>query len=500
MMKKDWLCERVAVSPNSLALLIGDEQWTYAELDLLVNAVYGRLQTEGVQPDDKIGVFMPNCLEYVCIIHALARLGAILVPINTRLTEREVAWQIEHVACKFVLYKEQPEWLIVNNQWLMVNDSWLEPTNFTIHHSPFTIHHLQAIVFTSGTSGKPKGVQLTFANHFYSAMASSYRLGVQSDDVWLSCLPLYHVGGLAVIFRSCLYGTAVDLHSRFVLDEVNHALDGKPITLISVVPTMLFRLLETRSFWPDSLRLILLGGAAASAELVNRANTLPRQTAVSNPKPLVATTYGMTEAASQVATLLPAEVAKKPASVGKPLLFTAVKIVDEYGNEQPANSYGEIIVTSPTVMAGYYNLQSPISQPKVANLQSHHTGDIGYLDDDGDLWIVQRRSDLIVSGGENVYPAEVEVVLRSHPSVHQCCVVGLPDVEWGQVVAAMVVLEDELETAVIVPELIEFCRKQLAGYKCPRIIYTTSQLPLTASGKIERQKVREQLKQQNRNE
>ena len=502
-MKKDWLRERVAVSPESLALLIGDERWTYGELNLLVDAVYGRLQTEGIQPGDKIGVFMPNCLQYVCVIHALARLGAVLVPINTRLTESEVTWQIEHVGCKFILYKELPEWLTVNGKWLKVNQDWFEQASFTIHNSQFTIHNLQAIVFTSGTSGKPKGVQLTFANHFYSAMASSYRLGVLPDDVWLSCLPLYHVGGLAVIFRSCLYGTAVDLHSRFVLEEVNHALDTKPITLISVVPTMLFRLLETRTYWPDSLRLILLGGAAASAELVTRANNLPRQTAVSPSKPLVATTYGMTEAASQVATMLPAEVAKKPASVGKPLLFTAVKIVDEHGNEQPTNEYGEITVTGPTVMTSYYNPNPSASSGQISNLQSpisntHHSGDIGYLDDDGDLWIVQRRSDLIVSGGENVYPAEVEAVLRSHPAVHQVCVVGLPDAEWGQVVAAMVVLEDGLETAVSSADLLQFCRNQLAGYKCPRIIQFTQQLPLTASGKVQRQEVTKQFKNGNK--
>ena len=500
-MMRDWLAERVAVSPDAWALLIGEERWTYAQLDLLVNRVYGRLQQEGVQAGDKIGVYMPNCLEYVCVIHALARIGAVLVPINTRLTEAELAWQVAHVGCRFVLYKERPEWLMVNGEWLMVNRGWLTPTTNN-QQLTFNIQRVQAIVFTSGTSGKPKGVQLTFANHFYSAMASAYRLGVLPDDVWLSCLPLYHVGGMAVIFRSCLYGTAVDLHPRFILEAVNHALDTKPISLISVVPTMLFRLLETRTFWPDSLRLILLGGAAAEAELVQQANSLPRKTLPQ--KPLVATTYGMTEAASQVATMLPEDVQKKPASVGKPLLFTAVTIINENGEAQPPKELGEIIVTGPTVMSSYYSLQSPISQPQAANLQtpspqSHHSGDIGYLDEDGDLWIVQRRSDLIVSGGENVYPAEVEAVLRMHPAIKQVCVVGVPDVEWGEVVGAMVVLDGEgLDTAVTASDLIQFCRKQLARYKCPRLIQFTQQLPLTSSGKVQRQEVRKIVQQANK--
>jgi O-succinylbenzoic acid--CoA ligase len=279
---------------------------------------------------------------------------------------------------------------------------------------------------------------------------------------------------------------------------------------------MLYRLLETRTFWPDSLRLILLGGAAVLPELVAQANNLPRQTKPATP--LVATTYGLTETASQVATMLPADVQKKPASVGKPLLFTSIKIINENGAECATNEPGEIIIIGPTVMAGYYehsafstqlsassaphpptssspqppapNPQSPIPDPR-----SHHSGDIGYLDEDGDLWILQRRSDLIVSGGENVYPAEVEAVLRAHPAVKQVCVVGVPDVEWGQVVAALVVVKDGVDTAVSTTDLLQFCRKQLAGYKCPRIIQFTQQLPFTASGKVHRQEISRLLKQ-----
>ena len=236
---------------------------------------------------------------------------------------------------------------MVNSQWLMVNRSWLaSDTSITINNLPFSINHFQAVVFTSGTSGKPKGVPLTFNNHFYGAMASAYRLGVMPDDVWLSCLPLYHVGGLAVIWRSCLYGTAVNLHPRFILEEVNRALDTLPITLISLVPTMLYRLLETRENWPETLRLALIGGAAATPDLVAKAQ------AANVP---IATTYGLTEASSQVATMLPENVARKPGSVGKPLLFTIVDIVDENGRSLPPNAYGEIVVSGPTVMAGYFD-------------------------------------------------------------------------------------------------------------------------------------------------
>jgi len=522
-MMRDWLHERTKASPQKLALTIGEARWTYAELNRRVNGVCRRLLTAGVQPGDRVAVRLENGLAYVCLVHALARLGAVLVPLNTRLTPAEMTWQIEHVGAKWEVADEKQEELsIVNCELIIVNDSWLAGDDeFTIHNSPSSIHNSQAIVFTSGTSGRPKGVPLTFANHFWSATASAYRLGVLPDDLWLSVLPLYHVGGLAVIFRSCLYGTAVDLHPRFDLDAINQALDHKPISLISLVPTMLHRLLSTRNHWPARLRLILLGGAAAPAELVRQANVFPRvvnrkslfvnrnpETAddlrlTAYDSPLVAPTYGLTEAASQVATMPPAEAARKPGSVGKPLMFTTVRILNEQGQELPPGEYGEIIVTGPTVTPGheqFNNHPDAESQTddasrltydalRTTRYETVHTGDIGYLDADGDLWIVQRRSDLIVSGGENVYPAEVEAVLRQHPAVSQVCVVGVPDAEWGQRVAAMVVAEGE----VTAEQLMDYGRKQLAGYKLPRRIQFVKALPHTASGKIARQAVAQQM-------
>ncbi|MCA9918917.1 MAG: AMP-binding protein [Anaerolineales bacterium] len=515
---QDWLTSRAQATPDKLALIIGAERWTYRDLHQRVNATCAGLQAAGVQPGDFVAVLLPNGLPYVCLVHALARLGAVLVPLNTRLTPAELRWQIEHVSARWLITneafgQEAGEWLMVNCKLLMVKGAWFEPTTLTINHSLFTINHFQSVVFTSGTSGQPKGVLLTFANHFWSATASAYRLGLDPNDLWLSVLPLYHVGGLAVLFRSALYGTAVSLHPKFDLPTLNHDLDTNPITLISVVPTMLHRLLQTRTHWPASLRLILLGGAAAPPELVQQANALPRKPVISNQysvtsdkpltinnslltinysPPLVATTYGLTEAASQVATLPPADAARKPGSVGKPLMFTSIKIVDEAGVERPSPEIGEIVVTGPTVMAGYYQKeigQFPISNPQ--SPQTIHTGDLGYLDADGDLFLVQRRSDLIVSGGENVYPAEVEAALRQHPQVVEACVVGVPDAEWGQRVVAMV--QTAPNATVSAADLITFCRDRLAGYKLPRQIELVDKLPLTASGKIGRKQVAEAL-------
>ena len=211
--------------------------------------------------------------------------------------------------------------------------------------------------------------------------------------------------------RSDQHGSDYEIAARF------------DATIVSLVPTQLYRMLEADFEPPKSLRLILLGGAAATPELVARCieQNLP-----------IALTYGLTECASQVATATPEQVRAKPGSVGKPLNGTTVRIVDDEGYDLPPGEYGEIVVSGATVMQGY------LGQPPTDG--TFHTGDIGYLDADGDLWIVQRRSDLIVSGGENVYPSEVEAVLRQHPAVEDACVVGLPDAEWGQRVVAMVSL------------------------------------------------------------
>jgi len=494
---QDWLTARIQATPRKTALIIGEQQWNYGEVGQLVDVYSTGLIGQGVTGGQHVAVLLPNGLAYVCLVHALARLGAVLVPLNTRLTVAELRWQIEQSDCHLLVYADATatiaSQLASEGECVAVDAAALcwqgerqtpetAPKGPPLPKTGFLLDTPQAIVFTSGTTGQPKGAVLTFANHFWSATASSYRLGLSPEERWLSCLPLYHVGGLAVVFRSCLYGTAIVLHDRFELDAFNASLDRDQITLTSLVPTMLHRLLALRQGqpWPASLRHILLGGAAATPELL----AIARESGAP-----VATTYGLTEAASQVATLCPAEVVRKPGSVGRPLMFTAVRIVDETGATLPPGEKGEIVVSGPTVMAGYYkNSQATAKAIRNGEL---FTGDIGFLDDEGDLWLVQRRNDMIISGGENVYPAEVEAVLRQHPAVAAVCVVGLPDAEWGQQVAALV--ECHSPMPVTADELLAFSRQRLAGYKQPRLLAFTAALPQTASGKVERRTVIEQL-------
>ena len=469
---QDWLTARTGATPGQVALRFAGEHYTYAGLHATAGDYAAALRSVNV--GDRVGVYLPAGYAYVAVIFALMRRGAVMVPLNTRLTADELRWQLQNARCTALISDDSlPDGIADGFTRYHVNQLHAQNPH---PPRPVDLDAPLMIVYTSGTSGKPKGALLTYGNVFYSAMASAYRLGHLPDDVWLCTLPLFHVGGLSIVLRACLYGITVDLRSRFDANAVNHALTHEAISLVSLVPTMLYRLLDQRSEpWSDKLRLVLLGGAAASPELMQRC--------IDEGVP-VATTYGLSEAASQVVTALPSTAMSKPGTVGKPLMFTQVRMVDEQGNDTPPGDYGEIIVKGLTTMRGY--VDNPQATAQTLRDGWLHTGDIGYFDANGDLWLVQRRSDLIVTGGENVYPAEVEAVLRQHPAVEAVAVVGVDHPEWGQQVAAAVVLH----TNITLEALQTFSRKRLAGYKQPRRFIFIEQLPQTDSGKIARQAVR----------
>jgi len=293
-------------------------------------------------------------------------------------------------------------------------------------------------------------------------------------------MPMFHVGGLAIAWRSVINGTTLTLLPKFDEQEVLNAIASEKVTLISLVPTMLNRLLENPN-WQNlqKLRAILLGGAPASPELIARCLQLNL--------PIIPT-YGMTETASQVTTLLPHEVALKQGSSGLPLFGNRLRIVDleDCDQELSMGEIGQILIQGSSVMDGYLN------QPESNPIQDGwlHTGDLGYLDGEGYLYVVSRRSDLIISGGENIYPTEIESILLSHPAIAEACVVGICDREWGEVVAAVIVSEAQLSLA----EIRSFCeQKSLARYKLPKLIYIWESLPKTASGKLLRQEICDRL-------
>lgn len=500
-MNPDWLQEQAQRIPTRPSLVYAGREWDFRALDQAADQLASRLTAAGVRPGDFLAVLLPNRPEFVFLIHAAARLGAVLAPLNTRLAAPELAWQLEHLACRFLVSGEGlvekaadvglPGLTIINlDDPAAPADSWVPDPHKSSPTQPGaspSLENLQAAVFTSGTTGRPKAVQITFGNHFFSASASAFRLGLQPGDRWLAPLPLYHVGGLALVFRCLLYGIPLVLQTparSFDPQALLECIERDQVTIVSLVPTMLERLLEIPGGAHSlaRLRFILLGGAAAPEALLEQSLAAGLNLAL---------TYGMTETTSQIATSTPQESRAKPGSAGKPLLFYQLRILDEHGTALPAGQTGQIAVAGPTVTPGYFRpataeqaaseLSGP--QPPAGFLL---TGDLGYLDSDGDLWVLQRRADLIVSGGENIYPAEVERVLLAHPAVAQACVVGLEAPGWGQQVAAAIVLRPAsgLAEAAANLTLIAHCRARLAGYKIPRRFLFLDQLPQTASGKI----------------
>lgn len=498
---QDWLHVQANANPDKTALITAKGRWTFAQLQRLVSECAAVMQSVGITEQSRIGLLLKNNVDYVVFVLAVLRCGSVIVPLNVRLQVDELAYQLKNAAVNVLITAPDfhdkarkaietaygsPEALALYSLYETTQDDEFTPfPTYDRQHTdqPILEHEVDldlplAIIHTSGTSGTPKGAVLTYGNIFYSALGSAYRLGHQPEDIWLCVLPLFHIGGLSIILRAILYGITVNLYERFDVDAVNRALAHEGISLVSLVPTMLYRLLEARQTpWSDRLRLVLLGGASAAPELIQRCHKegIP-----------IATTYGMTEAASQVATALPQQVQHKPGTVGKPLFSTRIRITDGAGFEQPTGIYGEVLVKGPTVMRGYINDDESTASTLCDGWL--RTGDIGYLDEDGDLWVVQRRTDLIISGGENIYPAEVETVLCHHPAVKEAVVVGLPDAEWGQRAAAAVQLRDG--HVLTAQDLIAFCREKLAGYKVPKVIRFLDTLPQTESGKIERKTVR----------
>jgi O-succinylbenzoic acid--CoA ligase len=476
----DPLARQAAERPGAVAVVADGVPWSYSDLHARAAGLAAGLARVELRAGDLVGVLAANSAQSVALIHAAQRLALTLVPLNTRLTAAELAWQCRHLALRQVVADPAHAALAraAGVDSVLALEALVGAASPLWEGPGLAPDDAQALVFTSGTSGRPKAARLTWANQQASAWASAERLGAPPDERWLCVLPFFHVGGLAIVVRSCLYGSAVVLAPDARVETIAEVIRRDQVSLVSLVPTHVHRLLAYDPAALRPVRLVLVGGAAARPALLEQARAAGIR---------VAATYGLTEACSQVATALPEQVARKPGSVGQPLPGTEVRILAEDGREAEPGQPGEIVVRGPTVFAGYAH--DPQATAAVLRAGWLHTGDLGWRDADGDLWLLQRRSDLIVSGGENVYPAEVEHVLEQHPAVVVACVVGLADAAWGQRVAALV----QLRAPITPADLIGFCRDHLAGYKIPRTVLFTKALPLLANGKVDRSQVLDRL-------
>ncbi|WP_070120385.1 o-succinylbenzoate--CoA ligase [Bacillus marinisedimentorum] len=478
-MMPNWLEKRAFLSPERTALIKGDDRVSFRELKDRARKYAAAFQSHGIEQGSRCALLIDNSIDSAAAIYGLQSLGAVMVLLNTRLTPAECAWQMKDAEAALLVFsdarsdqaKEASESAGIRAVQLdtLPQPNMPEPDILT----EFDLNSLHSIIYTSGTTGKPKGVLLTNGNHWWSAVSSALNLGIQQDDRWLACLPFFHVSGLSILMKSVIYGMSVVIHDQFDPQKVHCSLIQDRVTMISVVSVMLAQVLEElgKDRYPEHLRCVLLGGGPAPKSLLEKSR---------DKRIPVFQTYGMTETASQIATLSPEYALEKLGSAGKPLFPAELAI---FSGSHPAGpgEIGEIAVKGPNVSKGYYK--------KEADRQAgwFMTGDLGKLDEEGFLYVIDRRSDLIISGGENIYPAEIEDILLSHPAVKEAGVYGIDDEKWGSVPAAAIVLSrDTTEQA-----LQAYCKTRLAGYKVPRKISFTEQLPRNAARKLQRHRLKD---------
>ncbi len=441
MVLDNWLAQRAETCPDRVAVVADGFEITYAELETAASAVGRRLAARGARRGTTVALTLPAGVEYAVLLHALMKVGSTAYPLNPRLAPGELERE---------LGQAKPVLVVSERGQLSETEADMPLLG---EHDLDSIH---CRILTSGTSGEPRPISLTYGNHLWSAVGSAFNLGVDPADRWLCCLPLYHVGGLSILMRSVIYGTGAVVHDGFDPDRIAESLQDDRVTLVSLVPTGLIRLLEA-DVDLSGPRALLIGGGPVPVDVLEEA---------SGRGATVVQTYGLTEAASQVTTLAPGEAVRKLGSAGRPLLTTHLRIQD-----------GEILVQGPTVAPGCADEDGWL-----------HTGDVGWIDDEGFLYVEDRLDDLIVTGGENVLPAEVEAALLRHPDVADAAAVPRQDPEWQQAVTAVVVLQDGASPSE--EELRRHCESELAGFKVPKRFEFAAELPRTPSGKLLRRTLR----------
>ncbi|MED4648141.1 o-succinylbenzoate--CoA ligase [Bacillus inaquosorum] len=476
----NWLMQRAQLTPERIALIYGDQTVTFADLFAASKQMAAQLAAHSVQKGDTAAILLQNRTEMVYAVHACFLLGVKAVLLNTKLSTHERLFQLEDSGARFLLTdssfdKQDYEHTL---QTIDVDELAQVDAKEIKIEDYMQLDKTATLMYTSGTTGKPKGVQQTFGNHYFSAVSSALNLGITEQDRWLIALPLFHISGLSALFKSVIYGMTVVLHQRFSVSDVLDSINRHQVTMISAVQTMLASLLEETSRCPETIRCILLGGGPAPLPLLEecREKGFP-----------VFQSYGMTETCSQIVTLSPEFSMEKLGSAGKPLFSCEIKI-ERDGQACEPFEHGEIMVKGPNVMKSYFNRESA----NEASFQNGwlKTGDLGYLDSDGFLYVLDRRSDLIISGGENIYPAEVESVLLSHPAVAEAGVSGAEDKKWGKVPHAYLVLHKPVSAE----ELTAYCKERLAKYKIPAKFFILDSLPRNASNKLLRNQLKDARK------
>jgi acyl-CoA synthetase (AMP-forming)/AMP-acid ligase II len=498
-----WPTRRAFLSGDRTALIAGDRRITFTELDRRTDQLARALSAEGVRQGDRVAGLLLNSPAFVETMLATAKLGAVFVPMNLRLSPAEVTYLLADSGADLFVYSAP---LAAVARAAVTGDGVRVRTRVLVGGEPgegeFDFEQLltsgepralgtdvdggdlSCLMYTSGTTGRPKGAMLTHDNHLWNVVnVLSFGRGLRESDVTVTVAPMFHIGGLGVHTLPLLYvgGTNVVMPS-FDPAQTLAAMARERATVQFMVPAMWAALMAVPDFDRhdlSALELAVTGGAPCPLPVLEffQGKGLPFQEG-----------FGMTETAPMVSVLDADHVKEKAGSIGRAVFHVDARIVDEHDVDVPHDTVGELVVRGRNVFAGYWGL--PEATAEAFRGGWFHTGDLGRMDAEGFITLVDRKKDMIITGGENVYPIEVEQVLYRHEAVREVAVVGVPHPQWGETPVAVVALMDGAE--VDADTLIGYARERLAHFKCPTRVVVVPELPRNATGKVLKTVLRQQ--------
>jgi fatty-acyl-CoA synthase len=491
-----WFLQRSLRTPERRALHFEGETWTYGRMQQRIEGCAGRLAALGVDRGDRVGFLGLNQPMFLFAMLATARLGAVFVPLNFRLTGPELAFMLNDCTAKLLIVDAQMSPIIAPVRGdlssvtavLAAEDEagWLDGDLPAAAHVPVAENDIAMIMYTSGTTGRPKGAMLTHGNFWWNNTNTMHALDVLQEDVTLVAAPLFHIGGLNVTTLVTLQkGGLVVLHRAYDPGKALADIAAHRVTTMFGVPAMFQFMAQHPIFEATDLstvRVLVVGGAPCPVPVLKA--FLARGISMQQG-------YGLTETAPMVSFLAPEFALDKVGSSGRPALFVEVKLIDGNGEEVRApGAQGEVLVRGPNITPGYWNLPDA-TRAAIDDAGWFRTGDAAYIDEEGFVFICDRVKDMIISGGENVYPAEVESGLMRHPAIAEVAVIGEPDEKWGERVVAVAVLKAGQSLTLDV--LRGFAGDFLARYKLPSRLEIVTALPRNATGKILKYQLRAQF-------
>lgn len=491
---KDWLSKWAVYSPNHIAIKEYEtgKTYTYAELNTAANQLANQLTAEyELRNTDRVAIIAENCAEYVILLSVAQKTGIIIVPLNYRLAVGEIDYLLQNAQPKMVIWEAKfahlvtstPTFESIKHQILLEDlaSIYQNATQKTFQAVEIEDNHPAFILYTSGTTGFPKGAIYSHKMLFWNSVNTAISLVINAESRTVNCMPPFHTGGLNVLLTPFLHrGGFVCLMKQFDAAAVLRLLESEKVTLFMGVPTILKMMADEPYFaeanFPN-LKYFIVGGEPMPVPLIEKwatKNVPVRQG------------YGMTEVGPNLTSLHQDDAIEKKGSIGRANFYVQTKVVNEKGEEVAPNESGELLLKGPMVTPGYWENQE--ATDKAIKDGWFYTGDRVVQDEDGYFYVVDRIKNMFISGGENVYPAEVERILIQHEAVSEVVVIGVPHEKWGEVGKAFVVLNDhqtfDLET------LQSFCHQKLSKFKIPKHLEILEALPKNASGKIDRKSLK----------